>query len=62
MVQKWITPGEVAEQLGVDVATVKRWLREGKLPEAQRLPGGAYRLPADTARRLLKPAIPERVA
>jgi excisionase family DNA binding protein len=53
--KRWITPEELAAELDVQVWTVWRWLRLGRVPGARRLEGGQYRLPADTAERLAKP-------
>ena len=56
----WITPGQLAEELEVHEATVRRWLREDRLPSARRLPGGQYRLPSNAAKHLLRPAVPPK--
>lgn len=53
--QGWVTADELAAELRVHKQTITRWVREGKLPDAQRLPGGQLRLPNDAARRLLRP-------
>jgi excisionase family DNA binding protein len=39
----WLKPREVAEILGVSVATVSRWAREGMLEFSVRTPGGHRR-------------------
>jgi excisionase family DNA binding protein len=53
--RRWINTQAVADQLNVDEYTVRTWLRAGRLPEAARLPGGQWRVPADAAARFLRP-------
>lgn len=50
--QDLMTPAEVAAAFRVDVGTVARWRRTGKLP-AVRTPGEGYRYQAEQVRRLL---------
>lgn len=47
-----LTVAEVAEIYRVDPETVRRWLKAGRLNYV-RLPGGGYRIPADTELRSL---------
>ena len=49
-----LRPRQVAELLGVDVKTVTRWARAGKL-EALRTLGGHRRFRASVVRALLTP-------
>jgi excisionase family DNA binding protein len=42
-IEALLTPREVAALWRVDVATVTRWWREGKMPEPVRTPGGHRR-------------------
>ena len=49
-----LRPRQVAELLGVDVKTVTRWARSGKL-EALRTLGGHRRFRASVVRALLTP-------
>lgn len=37
---EWLTSAEVAERKGVDIATVNRWAKSGKLPTAFQISGG----------------------
>lgn len=53
--------GEVAELLGVDPETVRRWTREGRLP-AVLLPSGHRRYHRDAIEAMLKPVIAEEPA
>ena len=34
MKQQYVTTAQVAEEFGVDMRTVSRWVREGRLPNA----------------------------
>ena len=43
VISELATPTEVALELRVSTATVKRWLRSGEL-EGVKLPGGAWRV------------------
>lgn len=45
---------EVAELCRVDVSTVLRWIRSGRLP-AIRLPSGRIRIPAQEVERIRQP-------
>lgn len=46
---------DAARLLGVNIATVRRWVRDGKI-ESVRLPGGQIRIPVDELARLTRPA------
>ena len=46
-----LTPGEAAVELRTTAATVKRWLRDGRLPGV-RTPGGEWRVAIDDLRGL----------
>ena len=48
------TPEEIAELCRVHVSTVRRWIALRQL-QAIRLPGGAYRIPAEEVSRLRQP-------
>lgn len=39
---RWLTAAEAAEALRVDVGTLRRWAREGRIPVAK-TPGGRLR-------------------
>ncbi len=41
---KWYTPRELAEALGVHVETVRRWLRTGRLPSKRTFIGNDYKV------------------
>ncbi len=41
-----LTVGDVGQRMRVHPRTVVRWLDGGEFPDAYRLPGGAYRIPA----------------
>lgn len=43
MSARWLTVAEVAEELGVSMRTVHRWISSGDMP-AVRLPGGHLRI------------------
>jgi excisionase family DNA binding protein len=50
---KWYTPKQVAEALGVHAETVRRWLRAGRLPAKRTFVGNDYAvLGADVLDRL----------
>jgi hypothetical protein len=57
----WIMPQQLADQLLVAEYTVRRWVAEGRILGARRLPGGALRVPADSAAALLLPVSQFRV-
>jgi excisionase family DNA binding protein len=42
------TTGQAAAIAGVDLSTVWRWCKAGRLPGAWRTPGGQIRIPAET--------------
>lgn len=48
-----LTPGEVARAFRVDVKTVQRWAKAGRL-ESVRTPGGHRRYREDSVRALLR--------
>jgi len=49
-----VSTGMAAEILTVDVKTVARWCRDGRIASAYRTPGGHWRIPAsEIARRVL---------
>ncbi|MCO6011463.1 BldC family transcriptional regulator [Actinoallomurus purpureus] len=54
-----LTPGEVAAAFRVDVKTVGRWAKAGKLPSIW-TPGGRRRYPAAAVQDLLNGADPHR--
>lgn len=49
----YMTPGEVAKLLRVDVKTVQRWAQDGKLPYI-RTPGGHRRYPRAAVEEFLR--------
>lgn len=51
----YLNPNEAARRLGVDRATVIKWIRQGHLP-AYKTPGGQYRIHADDLLLALRPA------
>ncbi|MER7126689.1 BldC family transcriptional regulator [Micrococcus luteus] len=48
-----LTPGEVAQKFRVDVKTVGRWAKEGRIPSF-RTPGGHRRFHTDAIEALLR--------
>lgn len=42
---KYITPAKAADELGMHPETMRKALREGKVPGAIRTPGGHWRIP-----------------
>ena len=48
-----LTTGQAAKMLGVDKATVGRWVREQKLPNHIRTVGGQMRIPVEDVERLV---------
>lgn len=42
---RWLTPEQVARRLGYEADTVRKWCREGRVPHAQPVRGGAIRIP-----------------
>ncbi len=56
---KMLTTREVAELLQVDLSTVTRWIRYGRLP-AIRTPGGQYRVRREDVERLLGRPVEDR--
>lgn len=51
-----LTPSEAAIELRTTAATIKRWLRDGRLPGV-RLPSGEWRVVADDLRALRVPQV-----
>jgi excisionase family DNA binding protein len=56
-----LTTGKVAAVLGVDAATVRRWISGGKLA-AVRLPSGQSRITQDTLDEILRARLTEQPA
>lgn len=52
---RYFNPSQAARRLGVDRATIVRWIRRGHLP-ASRTPGGHYRIFEADLRLALRPA------
>jgi excisionase family DNA binding protein len=50
-----LSPTEAATLLGVDVGTLKRWARDGKVPGAWRTPGGWWKFPREGLEQLALP-------
>jgi len=48
----WMTSGEVARELNMTDAAIRRWAREG-LVEAIKTPGGQYRFRRESLNKLL---------
>ena len=60
---KWYTPKQIAEALGVHVQTVRRWLRSGRLPSKRTFVDNDYKvLGADVLDRVedLEEGAPDR--
>jgi len=56
-----LTVAETAAALGVSIRTVRRWVKDGTLAGAVRLPGrggGEWRIPQATIDRLLTEGVP----
>ncbi len=51
--RSWLTVGKIGDYCQVNRATVRRWIKSGKLP-AIRLPGGHYRVSTADFRNFLK--------
>lgn len=49
----WMSPAEVAKVLGVEVSTVTRWIRAGRLA-AITLPSGKHKVSAEAVEAILK--------
>lgn len=49
----WLSTGEVARALGVNVQTARKWMREGTIERTQ-LPGGHYRCHIDTIKKIIE--------
>lgn len=54
MARKLITPAQAAEALSVELSTIRRWIRDGKLP-AFRVAGHAVRIDVKAVDALLTP-------
>jgi excisionase family DNA binding protein len=53
--ERLLTVKEVAERVGVTIATVRRWIKDGRL--RGNMPGGqkaGYRIPASDVERVLR--------
>ena len=53
MTEPKLTTAQVADKMGVDDSTVRRWCAEGKLPHIRTL-GGHIRIPQSAVTELLK--------
>jgi len=51
MTEKPLKIRQVAEMVGVDPTTIRRWCAAGKGPEHFKTPGGVLLFPADAARQ-----------
>ena len=51
--KSWVTSGEVARELNMTDAAIRRWAREGLL-EAIKTPGGQYRFRREAVSNLMK--------
>lgn len=49
-IHKYITAGELAQQLDVRKPTIYRWISRGQV-QVIRLPGGHFRIPAEEVER-----------
>lgn len=49
--QRMLTPTQYAEHRGTTMRTVKRWISEGRLPEAVKGEDGRWSIPADAIER-----------
>ncbi len=54
-VKDWLSPSEAAELLpgSPAPATVRKWIRAGKLAGVVQMPGGHWQIPASTVRELM---------
>lgn len=59
MSEKFLTTAEVAERLRVSKYTVCRYIKAGRLPAAQPLPGSSYRIPESALDALVKTRTPD---
>ncbi|MGC8678525.1 MAG: IS607 family transposase [Fervidicoccaceae archaeon] len=55
MSERLLRPKEVCELLGVSYATLRRWIKEGRVKAVQTI-GGKYRIPESEVRRILSGA------
>ncbi len=57
--EKWYTPSEAAELIGVHVETIRRWVREGRVPAhlSQQRARAAQRTPEHKARTRGSPQV-----
>ncbi len=53
--ERYITTSELALATGTSPRTVLNWLESGQVPGARRTPRGYWRVPADSAERILQP-------
>lgn len=58
MSKGFLTTSEVAEKLDISTATVRRWIRSGKLSAAA-YPSGQFRVPASEVERIMTPVSAE---
>lgn len=48
----FLRPDEAARRVGVGVGTMRRWIREGRVPGTRRGPGGRLRIPTSSVDEL----------
>lgn len=53
----WLCPNEVAELLGRDDATIRRWCIRGLIPEARKF-GQQWSIPQAAVQRILENGLP----
>ena len=56
--KSWVTSGEVARELNMTDAAIRRWAREGLL-ESIKTPGGQYRFRREAVLGLMKARSPK---
>ncbi|MCZ2078897.1 MAG: MerR family transcriptional regulator [Bryobacterales bacterium] len=60
MNRHYLKTAQVAESLGISLATLYRWLKESKIPEPYRDPSNNYRLwTVEDVERIRRQAVPE---
>ena len=58
----WVPLPTLADHLGVNPATIRRWVRKGLIPGVRRLPDGRYRFDLNRAEEIMPEVDPSEVA